>query len=150
MAPALSIEIARLRTGSEDLAREAIEAAGQASADPNRMAYLLERDDCFFIAAVEGGKPVGFILAYVFQRVNGAAPAMLFCDAGVVESHRRHGIARVLLTHLKAICRQMGASKIIAATDASDEGAVKFLESTGAERDGGGEGLFVYGPNALR
>ena len=149
MEPTSSIEIRRLRPGSETLARDAVAVLGSANADVKRMAYLLGRDDCFFLVAVEAGQAIGFLLAYEFQGTDTDVPAVFLSEIGVAATRRRHGIARALMDQMKAICRKRGTTKMLAVADEYDEAATKFLEATGARRDCKGDALFVYNRNVL-
>ncbi|HUT23648.1 MAG TPA: GNAT family N-acetyltransferase [Sumerlaeia bacterium] len=149
MEPTLSMEIKRLRPGAETLARDAVAVFGSTNADIKRMAYLLGRDDCFFLVAVEASQAIGFLLAYEFQGTDTDVPAMFLSEIGVAATRRRHGIARALVNQLKAICRKRGTTKVLAVANEADEPATKFLEATGARRDGKGDALFVYNRNAL-
>jgi aminoglycoside 3-N-acetyltransferase I len=60
-------------------------------------AYLsdfLSRPENVFIVAIDGSVPLGYIVAYLLDRIDRNQQMMFFYEIGVAESHRRRGIGK--------------------------------------------------------
>ena len=98
-------------------------------------AYLsafLSRDDNVLLVAAEATAPVGYVVAYLLDRVDRAQQMMFFYEIGVAESHRRRGIGKKLVSQLKSVCRAQDVMKMWVPTGHSNIAATRLYASTGA------------------
>jgi len=98
-------------------------------------AYLsdfLSRPENVFIVAIDGSVPVGYIVAYLLDRIDRNQQMMFFYEIGVAESHRRRGIGKRMIGELKAICREADVMKMWVPTGHSNVAATRLYAGTGA------------------
>ncbi len=143
------MECRRLLRDDGEPAREAI---GRIKVgDPKRWPSLdhvgafLEIPENVLIAATENGRPVGFALTCILDRVDGDRRMALFCEIEVAEAHRRRGAGRALVETLKSICAAEGVAEMWVQTSPSNEAAAALYRSTGARAQGDdGDIVFRY------
>lgn len=137
------MEIRRLGPGDENLAIRAIhrlkpaaERAGN-DASPEHMRRLLGDDRNTLIVASDGGRPVGFLVAYRFPRVDRDREMVYLYEIEVVPEYRRRGIGTRMIRQLEEVCRARDVLKIWVGTEAGNLAARALYEATGArcERD---------------
>jgi ribosomal protein S18 acetylase RimI-like enzyme len=122
------IDVRRLGPGDEAV------VLALAEKEPPDAARLLEDERTFYVAAIDGERPVGFVFAHELLRRHGD-PSMLFVyDVGVDEAYRRRGIATRLLREVEAIARERGIRTGFLLTNGSNEAAMALYESFGGER----------------
>ena len=100
--PASGLEGVRVeRVGIERYAE--VQALNRLIFGDDRVLFRLDRDDLVFLLAMDGETPVAFKAGY-------AESATTFYSAkgGVLQEHRRRGIARLLLDRLVDEARAMG------------------------------------------
>ena len=93
---------------------------------------FLSRPENVWIVAVDDGVPVGYLLAYLLDRVDRDQQMMFFYEIGVAESHRRRGVGKRLIGELKSICREADVMKMWVPTGRSNVAATRLYTSTGA------------------
>jgi aminoglycoside 3-N-acetyltransferase I len=93
---------------------------------------FLSRADNVLLVAVLADAPVGYVVAYLLDRVDRAQQMMFFYEIGVAESHRRRGIGTNLVRELKSICRARDVMKMWVPTGRSNIAATRLYASTGA------------------
>jgi GNAT superfamily N-acetyltransferase len=94
------------------------------------------------VVAAQDGVPIGFLLAYLLDRVDRDQRMVCLYEVDVSEHHRRRGIGRAMIETLKMICRQENAMKtwvITNRTNRSNLAAFRPYESTGATADARGD-----------
>jgi ribosomal protein S18 acetylase RimI-like enzyme len=96
-----------------------------------QLSSFLSREENVLIAAVDGGVPVGFVVAYLLDRIDREEPMMLFYEVGVAASHRRRGVGTRLVNKLKSICRVEDVMKMWVPTGRSNVAATRLYPSTG-------------------
>jgi aminoglycoside 3-N-acetyltransferase I len=122
------IDVRRLGPGDEDLIRALAED------DAPDAAALLRDERTFYVAALDGDRPVGFVFAHELLRRHGD-PTMLFVyDLGVEEEYRRRGIATRLMRELESIARERGIRTGFVLTEAANDAAMALYESLGGVR----------------
>ena len=84
------------------------------------------------IVAFDDGVPVGFLLAYLLDRVDRDQQMMFFYEIGVAESHRRRGVGKRLIGEVKSISREADVMKMWVPTGRSNVAATRLYSSTGA------------------
>ena len=149
------MEIRRLKDADATLAREAI--AALKITDPELRSELtagylrrfLSRPENYLIVATDGGEPVGYLVAYLLDRVDRNQAMMFFYEISVTESHQRLGAGTGMIKLLKRFCLQERVMKMWVHTNRSNIAAVSLYESTGGEADVGcDEVTFLYMPES--
>jgi aminoglycoside 3-N-acetyltransferase I len=106
---------------------------------------FLSRSENVLILASEGDTPVGYVVAYLLDRVDRDQQMMFFYEIGVAEAYRRRGIATRLVGALKAICRAHDVMKMWVPTGRSNVAATRLYASTGGvPMPAGDEVTYVY------
>ena len=95
------------------------------------MQKFLSRTDNVLIVATDERIPVGYIVAYLLDRVDRDQQMMFLYEIGVAESHRRQGIGTQLIAALKDICRTVDVMKMWVPTGRSNIAATRLYASTG-------------------
>ena len=93
---------------------------------------FLSRPENLWIVPFDDGVPVGYLLAYLLDRVDRDQQMMFFYEIGVAESHRRRGSGKRLIGELKSICREAVLMKMWVPTGRSNVAASRLYASTGA------------------
>jgi GNAT superfamily N-acetyltransferase len=96
------------------------------------LAAFLSRPDNVLIVALEGGEPVGYLVAYLLDRLDRNQQMMFFYEIQVAESNRRRGIGKRMITELKAVCRAQDVMKMWVPTGRANIAATRLYASTGA------------------
>ena len=146
---AANLEVRRLRPNESELGVDVIRLLKAPDGYPiPSAAYLLRflsRPENVLIVAIERGVPVGYVVAYLLDRVDRDQKMMFFYEIGVAESHRRRGIGKQLITELKSICREADVMKMWVPTGRSNVAATRLYASTGAvPLPSGEEFTFAY------
>jgi len=106
---------------------------------------FLSRPENVLIVAIDGDAPVGYIVAYLLDRIDRQQQMMFFYEIGVAESHRRRGVGRQMIAELKAVCRSADVMKMWVPTGRSNVAATRLYASTGAvPLPGGDEVTYAY------
>lgn len=115
--------------------------SGAAPVDPSYLALFLADDKSVVLAALDHGIPVGFLLAYVLDRMDSERPMVLLYEIEVAPGHRRCGVGRALIEALKDLSRGIGAVRLWAPTDRSNVAAVALYEAVGMVESGADDGV---------
>ena len=130
------MEVRRLRSGESTIGVEAIRRLKSPDGSPTPTEPCLEtflaRPGNVFIVAVDDTVPVGYLVAYLLDRIDRDQRMMCFYEIGVSEPHRRRGIGRRMIATLKSVCREEGVMKMWVSTDRSNIAATGLYASTGA------------------
>ncbi len=118
--------IRRLGPGDEAVVRRLAEHEPQTA--------LLADDRTVFLAAFQGGEPVGFAFGYVLPRRHGDPSILFVYELDVDEAQRRQGIGRRLMVELGRIARSLGAPAGFVLTDPDNAAANALYHSLGGER----------------
>ena len=92
--------------------------------------FLADRRNVFALAT-EDGAAIGYAVAYVLSRVDREVPMVLLYEVEVHPEHRRRGVGRSLVDHIREISREVGASKMWTLTDEANRAARTLYESAG-------------------
>src|SRR5262249_61472501 len=95
------------------------------------MSRLLSRPQNVLLVATEEGAPVGYIVAYLLDRIDRDQKMMFFYEIGVKKSHRRRGIGKKLIAYLKEVCREADLMKMWVPTSRANVAAARLYERTG-------------------
>jgi len=96
---------------------------------------LLASDTFHVYVAQEDGLVVGGLTAYELHMFPKEGTEMFLYEIGVQEQHRKKGIARQLVEHLKTTCKEKGIKTIFVGTEKDNEPAKKLYIATGGEFD---------------
>jgi aminoglycoside 3-N-acetyltransferase I len=96
---------------------------------------LLASPTFIALAALDGERTVGGLVAYELPKLEQARSEIYIYDLAVAESHRRRGIATAMIERLKAIASERGAWVIYVQADHEDEPAVALYTKLGTRED---------------
>ena len=140
------------RLGVEDVAL-AVEALrswkGPAPAEPSGGEHIrpfLARPENVLIVGEEDGAPVGFLVAYVLDRVDRSRKMVCLYEIEVGEPHRRRGVGRAMVEELVTLCRRENALKVWVVASRGNAAAMRLYASTGARAAASDDVVFVYEP----
>lgn len=124
---------AHLRTLNTLFAEVFEDSANYAEAMPPDawMAHLLAKPDLVLLVAEQNCGMVGGLAAYVLDKFEQARREIYIYDLGVLESHRRRGIATALIREVQALAAELGAWTIYVQADPEDAPALALYESLG-------------------
>lgn len=136
----------RLLAGADrPVFKELLQVFAEAFADPQTyqgdipsdayLSALLEKDHFIALAAVENGKVVGGLTAYILDKFEQERKEVYIYDLAVSNAYRRQGIATGLINQLKIIARERGAYVIFVQADAGDIPAIRLYESLGTREE---------------
>jgi ribosomal protein S18 acetylase RimI-like enzyme len=136
------IVVRRLAPGDEQVVAELAEL------EPPDAEALLRDERTLYVAALDDGRPVGFVFAHELLRRHGEGSMLFVYDLGVEEEYRRRGIARRLLRELAAIAGARGIRIGFVITNASNEPAMALYESVGGVRPNDDDVMWDFGYEA--
>jgi aminoglycoside 3-N-acetyltransferase I len=93
---------------------------------------FLARPENVFIVATDEAEPIGYVVAYLLDRIDRQQPMMFFYEIEVASAHRRRGVGRRMVHVLKTMCRQENAMKMWVPTARTNVAATRLYASTGA------------------
>lgn len=143
---AIQVDIRRLREGDEALGVAAVrdlKENGQIPS-PGHMRRLLVKDENYFYVVTEGSRPVGFLVAHRFPRIDRDCSMIYLYEIGVHPEYRRMGIGSVMIDALKQDCRNRNIMKVWVGTSTDNTAARRLFESTGANLQREGFVEYVY------
>jgi aminoglycoside 3-N-acetyltransferase I len=148
------MEVWRLRSGDSKIGAETIRRlkAPDGYPTPTEACFetYLARLENVFIVAIDHTEPVGYIVAYLLDRIDRDQRMMFFYEIGVAESHRRRGIGRRMISTLKSVCREENAMKMWVPTGRTNIAATGLYVSTGAvPLPSGDEVTYAYPPESF-
>ena len=149
-----AVGIKRLGPEDQGLAREtirrltALDNPGLSEADHLRR--FLARPENVLIVARKGTMPVGFILAYILDRLDRDGKMVLLYEIAVTDADRRRGIGRAMVEALKRVCQAEHAVKMWGLTNRSNTAALRLYESTGGVANASDDDVsFLYTSDRL-
>lgn len=101
---------------------------------PSYLRSLLGGDTVIALAAVEQGRVVGGLAAYVLPKFEQQRSEIYIYDLAVAATHRRRGIATALIRALQPIGRALGAYVIFVQADHGDEPAIALYTQLGVRK----------------
>jgi len=119
----MTLEIRRLGPGDDEL------VAKLATREPRTA--LLDDPRTLFLVALDGGAPVGFVLAYELPRRHGHAVTLCIYEVDVDAAWQRRGVATRLLRELEGIARRAGIAEAFVLTDPDNVAAMELYRSVG-------------------
>jgi len=95
---------------------------------------LVEDDRSYFFIAYLNNLPIGYALAYKFPSLNFNGYLSYLYDIEVLESHRKKGIGRELITNVLASLKSDGVTEVWLGTATNNIPVQTLFQSTGAEK----------------
>ena len=120
------IAIRLLAPGDEGVVRQF--ATYDGPGDPEA---LLADPRTLMLVALDGGLPVGFVLAHELPRRHGARAKLFVYEIDVAESHRRLGIASALLARLADLAGERGIPAGFVLTEPDNDPASELYRGAG-------------------
>jgi aminoglycoside 6'-N-acetyltransferase I len=99
---------------------------------PAVLAEYLAAPGHYLVVALDGGEVVGQAAAMLHRHPDERPQELYVDELGVAPSHRRRGIARVLLDELFALARELGCREAWVGTEHDNVAATALYESRGA------------------
>jgi aminoglycoside 3-N-acetyltransferase I len=96
---------------------------------------LLGSDSFIALAALKGGQVVGGLAAYELRKFEQQRSEIYIYDLAVLETHRREGIATLLINELKKIGAARSAYVIFVQADIGDGPAIALYTKLGIRED---------------
>jgi ribosomal protein S18 acetylase RimI-like enzyme len=145
------MEVKRLEQSDAGFARDVIITLKITDSNLRRelntdcLRHFLSRPENYLIVATEESKPVGYLVAYLLDRVDRVQTMMFFYEISVAEPYQRRGAGAAMIKLLKRFCQQEGVMKMWVHTNKSNLAAVRLYEATGGEADASGDEItFLY------
>ena len=141
----MTIAVTRLAPGDAALACRAIsplkitDPAVRAALHTGTLERFLARETNILLLARDGAEPIGYLVAYLLDRVDRDQTMMHFYEIGVAMTHRRQGVGTALIARLKSICRENGVMKMWVSTNRSNTMAMSLYSAAGAVADRQGD-----------
>jgi ribosomal protein S18 acetylase RimI-like enzyme len=136
------------RLGSDDslAALDAIRALKSPHADRTMesLRRFLSRSENVLIVASLDGRPTGFLLAYLLDRIDVDRRMVCLYEISVATGSRRRGVGRAMIECLADLCRALDATKAWTITNRSNEAALGLFTSAGAKPGAGGDDLVLF------
>ncbi len=151
------IDIRRLQSGDEDIASRTVECQKPVVerngnlASSSHMRSLLKASGNYFIGAYDEKRPVGFLIAHLFPRIDRDEYQVYLYEIGVDERYRRRGIGSRMIELLKQLCREENVviKEIWVGTEHGNTSAQELYKSTGAQMELEKFREFVYSRETL-
>lgn len=112
-----------------------IETYTQKRPSADYLKKLLDNTQFIAIAALDGDKVIGGLIAYELQKFEQERSEIYIYDLAVDDSYRRQGIATRLIEELKSIGAKRGAYVILVQADPEDEPAISLYTKLGIRED---------------
>ncbi len=140
----MDITVRRLTAGDEAIAREVARWLKGADMPSDRAAAFVANEANYLIVAEVAGEVVGVVLAYRLDRVDHPSGQLFVYDVEVAESHRRRGVGRALMRHVRDVVEREHLKEAFVLTNRDNPAAIALYSSTGAIADDEEALLFVY------
>ena len=105
---------------------------------------LLSDPRTLMLVALDGPRPVGFVLAHELPRRHGDRANLFVYEVDVAESHQRRGVASALLARLAGLARERGIRAGFVLTEPDNEPANALYRSAGGTSELDVEWTFSY------
>jgi aminoglycoside 6'-N-acetyltransferase I len=103
-------------------------------------------DPCHrLVAALDGGKIVGFISAVIYLHPDKPAPELWINEVGVAGSHQGQGIGKRLMRETLADGKRAGCREAWVLTEQDNTAALALYQSAGGEQEKPNPVLFTFG-----
>jgi aminoglycoside 3-N-acetyltransferase I len=98
---------------------------------------LLNQPSFHVFAALVNGEIVGGVTAYSMTQYYSTRDAVFLYDLAVASSMQRQGVGKKLMVALNDHCKTIGTEVVFLEADETDQHAIEFYRSTGAQEERG-------------
>ena len=140
----MELKVRRLEPPEAALAASVVRTFAAKEVSVADLKKFLSNPANYLIVAEMDGELAGFLLAHALERLKEASRKMFIYEIEVKASCRRQGVGTALIRYVRGIVRREGMMSAFVFTNYSNDGAVKFYQSTGAKVAKGDDLLFVY------
>jgi len=140
----MRLEVKRLEPQHASLAADVVRHFAGKDLPLEYLEGFLANPANYLVVAHAEGQLAGFLLAYALERLKEESHKMFIYEIEVTEGYRRKGVGTTLINYVRDIVRRKKMVSVFVFTNHSNEGAVAFYKSTGAEVESGDDLLFVY------
>ena|SRR5579883_282157 len=140
----MELEVKRLEPQDAPLAAEVAKSFAAKDVSLLYMRRFLSNPANYLIVARAEGHLAGFLLGYALERLKEESHKMFIYEIEVAEGYRRKGVGTALINYVRDVVKREKMVSAFVLTNYSNEGAVEFYKSTGAEVENGDDLLFVY------
>ncbi|MBN1550207.1 GNAT family N-acetyltransferase [bacterium] len=109
----------------------------------NLKAFLAD-PGCILLTAEIDGNPAGQVTGYILRRWDSKKPKLFLYSIDVLESHRRKGVARQLITEFRRIGKEAGCGAAFVFTNASNIPAMLLYQYSGGVRTYSDDVMFEW------
>lgn len=102
--------------------------------DDGYLQQLLEKKDFFVFTASVNNEVVGGLTSYTLPQYYSKHSLAYIYDLAVKTAFQRQGIGKLLIGAINDYCKKAGAEKVFVQADDTDDYALEFYHSSGAER----------------
>lgn len=138
------MKVSRVEAQDAPLAVAVVKTFAAKDVSRQHMERFLTNPANYLIVAHVEDNLAGFLLAYALERLKEDSHKMFIYEIEVAEGYRRKGVGTALVRYVRDIVRREKMLSAFVFTNYSNEGAVEFYKSTGAEVENGDDLLFVY------
>ena len=137
-----AVRVVRARVGDD---REVVrfEEAFDDAVSPKETSRFLADDRHVLLLGYLDDRPAGFVSAVEVFHPDKQAELFLN-EIGVIEPHRRRGVARALIDELKRLGQERGCGAIWVLTDEENAAAMGLYAGTGGTWNGDRQVMFEY------
>ena len=143
--PAAVVEIRRLEAGDEAVLSAAVELADEGPLDPHSATDHLRDPALVAVAALEGGRVIGFLYGHVLRRFG--VKTLLIYSVDVEENRRRRGVGRALMASLEEAMRAGGWDEMFVVTNSGNAAAMALYAAARGVRPYRDEAMFDFAPS---
>jgi aminoglycoside 3-N-acetyltransferase I len=141
----MTFMVRRLGSGDEAMMRgmnamfaEAFDDYPSYGRRPPSSAYLsrqLARPEVIALAALQNEEVIGGLVAYILPKLEQERSEIYIYDLAVAETHRRQGIATILIRWLQQHASEVGAWVVYVQADHGDDPAIALYNGLGTREE---------------
>jgi ribosomal protein S18 acetylase RimI-like enzyme len=131
----MSVEIRRAEPGDGALFERVADEVFDYPVDPATLAEYLATPLHHLVVAIVDGEVVGQVAAVVHRHPDGRPVELYIDEVAVAPSHRRGGIARLMLDETFDLGRELGCAEAWVGTEADNLPATTLYETRGSEAE---------------
>lgn len=132
---AADVATLRLMLGMFGAAFDDIAAYNASQPSDRYLERLLASDTFVAVAAMDGPRVIGGLVAYVLPKFEQARSELYIYDLAVAEPHRRRGVATAMIDELKALAVKRGIYVIFVQADIGDAPAIALYGKLGTREE---------------
>lgn len=140
----INSKIRRLASNDADTVATLVKQFHSSDVPRERVEQLLSNEANFLIVAEVDNDLAGFVWAYRLERLHRNPFVIFLYEIEVAADYRRKGIGTALINFIRELFHEARPAEMFLLTNYSNEAAIEFYKSTGAEIKNGDDLLFIY------